>query len=83
MTLEVEVKFAIGDMVKVLNPGDRFSKPFIAYVSGYVIHTGKTGTKVYYTVEEMRASGAFVSVNSCGHKRRYGASALELVEDKE
>lgn len=82
MTLEIKVKFAVGDKVKVLNPGDGFSAPFLAYVSGYVIHSGKTGTRVYYTVEEMGVNGNLLSVNSTGHKRRYGASALELVEEE-
>lgn len=82
MTLEVEVKFAIGDKVKVLDTIDRFSAPFIAYVSGYVIHAGKTSTRVYYTVEEMGVNGNLLSVNSTGHKRRYSASALELVEEE-
>lgn len=84
MTLEIDVKFNVGDKVIVTDSHSGYSwekDAFTAVVSGYVIHKGKKNTRIYYTVEELRSNGTTCDVRTTTHKRRYTASELEpLVE---
>ena len=79
MKLEIEVKFNIGDKVKVLNPhkGQWIKQdPFEALIGGYVVHKNDKSTKVYYTLV-----GNNRSVRDWGKKNKYLASELELIEE--
>jgi len=82
MKIEIDVKFNIGDKVKVLKPhsGDYVKQePFIATIGGYVISKNSKSTRVYYTLTGVNNT----SVSDYNRKKKYNYSELELIDDKE
>jgi len=82
MEIKVDVKFNIGDRVKVLKPhsGEYIKQePFIATIGGYVINKNSKSTRVYYTLTGVDNS----SVSDYNRKKKYNYSELELVDGKE
>ena len=85
MKLEIEVKFNIGDKVRVLNPhnGQWIKQdPFVGRIGGYVIHKDKKRTKIYYTIDISSVENIHPVAVHDGHtKKKYLASELELIEE--
>ncbi len=86
MTLELEVKFNIGDNVRVIHPHDAGyssmeADSFEAYITGYVIHKNKRSTRIYYTIEQTieqrKKTDGSSAITGWAHKKRYSASELE------
>ncbi len=82
MEIKIDVKFNIGDKVKILKPhsGDYVKQePFIATIGGYVINKNSKITRVYYTLTGVNNT----SVSDYNKKKKYNYSELELINDKE
>ena len=84
MKLEIEVKFNVGDTVKILKkkPGDIYNTTTaieFGIVSGYVIHYSDKA-RVYYTLNTVNGSNGHTAT---GHKARYNAKDLELIKKAE
>ena len=88
MIIELDVKFNIGDNVRVIHPHNNGYAStrvdsFEAQVIGYVIHKNKRSTRVYYiveqTAEQYKKADAYFATHGSAHKKRYSASELEKI----
>ena len=83
MKLEINVKFNIGDKVKIIKkkPGDFYNQNQtvnFGIISGYVIHYNNKA-RVYYTLDTVDGSFGHTATN---HKARYNEKDLELVKEE-
>ena len=84
MTIEIEVKFNIGDKVivkKSTGNGLYYAKnfPIEATISGFVITKDRRRTTVYYFIDEVK--GEYGLAKATSHRRRYPAKYLEKIEN--
>lgn len=92
MKIEIEVKYAIGDVVLVKDTSGnggyvrKSNLPVKATISGYTITKDKRKTTVYYFIEPIKEGlnqwQVHDLINATSHRRRYPAKWLEKVEEE-